>query len=414
MKNKNGIRPWTAGLLLAVFLLSGGTSAFAQVTGPDLITGTSFTVNYTRKGVTTYLQERIGIDGTWVSITSVNGGSGQVSYTFTNKSPNQYFYRTYVKMTNSPVTCWTSTQKRVSVMGALPANRDTIANQMRYTYRARIGDINSDGLLDLFISRTAGGSTGNGSLQNVILRNLSGGNFTPIAPTAAQLTTASAWPLSAVELRKIDMNLDGFLDLSIPELGNYIPGAFGQIVVAPANASQAVQRVIPRNAKFNKFMTQTKGWLQNPNYFIDNSPTIATPVWGWAYVCDYMWNGEEYEYYCDYMWTIVGMQYRLDTSWYDPDAYYLRSQFTQYVNGILQPVVEPGTPQGIALDNAFALMFGVQAFRGYYLFGCSNWDYDNDFQPPCVDWAEALLRTLRELMSEDTSDWRYLTAGEKV
>ena len=98
-----------------------------------------------------------------------------------------------------------------------------------------------------------------------------------------------------------------------------------------------------------------------------------------------------------------------------PEAYYFRNQFTQYVNGILQPVVEPGTPQGIGLDQAFVAVFGVQAFRGNYRSYCIDWDYDTDtYHPPCVDWAVALLMTLRDLMPEEVSDWRYLTTGEKA
>ncbi|HET9473389.1 MAG TPA: hypothetical protein VFO82_05815, partial [Steroidobacteraceae bacterium] len=400
-----------------MLLLSVTQSAFAQVTGPDVVSGDTYTVTYTRQGTTTYLQEKAGPSGTWVNITSVNGGSGGVPYTFYGKTPGEYFYRTNVRTVGyrGIVTWWTSAEKRIVVTGALPSNRDTIANQMRYIYQARIGDINYDGLLDLFIGRTSGGSAGNGSIQDVILRNLANGTFAADVPTAAQVATASSWPLSSIELRKMDMNLDGFLDLSIPELGTYITGALGQIVVAPGGAGAAAQRLIPMDSRYTRFMTHTKGWMQNPNYFIDNSPIFLFPIWGYVYKCDYVWRDNYYEWVCGYFWEIVGYQAQLDTSWADPDALQMRYSFSTYVNGILQPVVEPGTAEGQTLDARFTSVFGVLALRGGFRSYCTNWDYDTEYHPPCIDWAEALLRVLRELIPEGNIDsWRFLTPGEKA
>lgn len=414
---KNKPLVFAYGLALATLLLFGGQVAVAQVTGPDVVSGDTYTVTYTRQGTTTYLQEKVGSGGTWVNITSVNGGSGGVPYTFYGKPAGEYFYRTNVRTVGyrGIVTWWTSAEKRIVVMGPLPSNRDTIANQMRYTYQARIGDINYDGLLDLFVSRVTGGSAGNGSLQDIILRNLSGGTFATDTPTAAQVSTASSWPLSSIELKKMDMNLDGFLDLSIPELGNYIAGAFGQILVAPGGAGAAAQRVIPMDARYNRFMSHTKGWMQNPNYFIENSPTFLFPIWGYVYRCDYVWRNDYYEWVCGYFWEIVGYEVQLDTSWADQDALLMRYSFSTYVNGILQPVILPGSAEGQTIDARFTSMFGVLALRGGFRSYCIDWDYDTDtYHPPCVDWAEALLRVLRDLLPEErTDDWRYLTAGEK-
>ena len=105
-------RSWrsTVELTLAALLLLGAHGAFAQVTGPNVVSGDTYTVTYTRKGSTTYLQERIGAAGTWVNVTSVNGGSGGVAYTFYYKPAAEYFYRTNVKTVgvHGIITWWTS------------------------------------------------------------------------------------------------------------------------------------------------------------------------------------------------------------------------------------------------------------------------------------------------------------------
>src|SRR5215510_12156653 len=114
---KNPFRFAAVELALAALLLVAGTSAHAQVTGPDVVNGGNYTINYTRKGTTTYLQERVGPGGAWVNITSVNGGSGEVPYFFSNKPGGEYFYRTNVKTVVRGITSWwTSAEKRVLVI----------------------------------------------------------------------------------------------------------------------------------------------------------------------------------------------------------------------------------------------------------------------------------------------------------
>ena len=397
---------------LAAALALAGANAFSQVTGPDVVPGGKYAVVYQRKGTTTYLQERVG-NGAWFIIATSQGCCAGVPLDFNNKPAAEYYYRTYVGTTSGRTTTWwTSPEKKIVVVN-LPSNRDTIAHQMQYGYSARIGDINADGLQDLFISRTSGGTAGNGSLENVILRRLADGSFASDVPSAGQIANASGWPVSSVELRKSDMNLDGFVDLSIRDLGNHISGAQGQVVLAPGGAGPAVQRAIPMNAKFNKFLADTKGWMRNPNYFVDNSQTYLIPVYGWVYRCDYIWMNDSYQYYCGGFYDIVGYTIYYDTSWADQDAIFLRYAFANYSNGILQPTIEPGSPYGLNVDLIFTSVFGAQAFRGNYRSYCIDWDYDTDYHPLCIDWALALLQALRELMPEDDG-FRYLTAGEKA
>jgi len=396
-------------------LLLATRSAFAQVTGPNVVSGDTYTVTYTRMGTTTYLQEKVGTGGTWVNVTSVNGGSGGVPYTFYGKTAAEYFYRTNVKTVGyrGSITWWTSAEKRIVVTGPLPANRDTIANQVQYPYAARISDINYDGQLDVFVSRTSGGSAGNGSIQDVILRNLGNGTFAAEVPTAAQVAVASTWPQSEVRLERTDLNLDGFVDLSIPELGQYIPGALGQIVVAPGGTGPAVQRVIPMDTKYMNFTKQTKSWLQNPNYFVDNSPMIMFPIWGYVYKCDYVWRNDYYEWTCGYFWEIVGYEAQLDTSWADQDALRLRYNFQNVVNGVLQLTVEPGSAQTQSIDAIFSSVFGIQVFRGGLLSWCVDWDYDPDSRPLCVDFGAIALKAIQSNPTDPAPPCRKLTTGEK-
>jgi hypothetical protein len=414
MLNAKRLRFLLSQVLLASALAAVGANSYAQVTGPDVVNSGRYAVVYQRKGTTSYLQERVG-NGVWAVIATSQGCCSGVSIDLSNKPAADYYYRTYVATTSGRTTTyWTSPEKRVVVI-AQASNRDTMANQLRYKYRARIGDINGDGLQDVYITRTSGGSAGNGALQDVILRRLLDGTFSGDAPSAAQLSTASSWPVSSMRIEKGDVNLDGFVDLQIPELGNYIPGAQGQILLSPGGAGPAVQRVVSMTDKFRKFATHTRAWLKNANYFTDNSQTYLYPVYGWVYRCDYFWMNDHYEYSCGGFYDIVGYTVYYDTSWADPDSFFLRWSFPNFSNSNLEDFgVDPGSSWAQNIDLIFTSVFGAQAMNGNWRSYCIDWEYDRDYHPPCVDWGAVIMAAIYEYFPPEPSDWRLLTAGEKL
>lgn len=399
--------------LLSVLCFLAPSESKAQVYGPYITSG-NYTLEYTRKGTTTYLEEKAGAFGSWSTVTSVNGGSGTASHSFANKPSGEFFYRTNVKTVGyrGIVTWWTSAEKKVVVTGAPPPNRDTVTNQMQYGYSIRQGDLNYDGLPDLFIQRTSGGTANNGSIGNVILQRYASGQYGSVLPTPAQSAIASTWPVSNAEVERTDLNLDGFVDILLPDLGNHVGGT-GQIVVAPGSASALPQRVIPMDAKYNKFITDTANWIEDPDYIINNSSLVAIPYYEEIQICDWVHHGDWEEYVCEWIWVWAGDYYAYDVSWVDIDSYYLRYSFNQYVNGILQPVVSPGSTDGRNIDFSFFNVFGIQVMRGVFTSNCGgDYDYDTDLRPVCIDWGYLLLDELAQ--KKKPSNWRYLTTGEKA
>ena len=113
---------------------------------------------------------------------------------------------------------------------------DPIDTQLAYTYQVRYGDIDSDSDTDVFLKRVTGGESGNGALESIILKQGSGASFTTLVPSAAQITTASAWPIATnVELVIEDYNVDNFVDFLLKDLDTIsgITGSDDQIVYSP-------------------------------------------------------------------------------------------------------------------------------------------------------------------------------------
>lgn len=406
-------------VLAAGFTLAWTEAAEAQVVAPRAAQGT-YTVTYARRGTTTYLEERRGPDGSWTTVTSSSGGSGSVNYTFTSKPPGEYYYRTNSRILvvpRPPVYSFVASEEtRILVTGPRPANADTFANQMQYDYVARQGDINYDGRLDLLIERTSGGTPNNGAVEKVILRRNPSGQFDPLVPTAAQAATASSWPVSSVQIEPTDLNLDGFADLQLSGLASSIGGA-DQIVVAAGNASGLPQRVVPMDAKYDKFLQHTQGWIANPDYIINNSQLIAQDLYEYRLTCEWVFrddSGAWEEYVCDFRPFYVGTRYYYDASWVDPDSLYLRYAFTQVINGILQPIVIPGSAEGQTVDTRFFNVFGVQLMWGRFMDPNCDYAYDSIYRLTCIDWGKILLTMMAHLRRALDTDWRFLSAGEKL
>jgi len=394
-------------------------NAWSQVVPSAPLTSTgNYTVTWTPDtAAIMYLEERVGANGAWGyvnnSLYTYSGAS--VSVAFTNKPPGEYFYRTSAMYTTYyGGSYWLSgPETRVFVTGGPPATQDRIENQGQYVYATRAGDINADGRTDLFVTRVSGGQPNNGTLEHVILRQLADKTFAADVPSSGQYATASAWPAANVSLSLEDVNLDGFIDVRLDGVGSIISGALDQIVVSSGLTQVlAPQRVIPRTAKFNKFHNDAGKWIENPNYFIQNSPIINIPVYTWIYIC-YGY----YDYYnqCGYVQVLVGYQQVHDLSAFDSDAVLLSLSFNQTANGSLLPTINPGSTDAGRIDQVFRTIYGIPLMRGVLTGPCQDYDYDpqdTTYRIPCVNWGYIILNELN--LHTSYTNWRYLTSGEKA
>ncbi len=408
-------------ILLATLFMVSACVANAQSppTAPALAYGT-YTVSVPLQGAVTLLQEKVGANGTWTTIYSTSvqypGGTSTLSFT---KPPGTYSYRTYVMYTSYYGGTYGvySTEITVQVQSGPAPTQDRMSSQLRYAYEARIGDINGDGQQDLFVRRTSGGQTGNGTLDNVILRRLSDGRFSPDVPTASQVSTASGWPVTSTPIKLRDVNLDGYADVVLPNVGSVISGSSGQIVFSPGvPGSLAAQRATPMNAKYNKFTDDMVTWIADPNYFVNHAQIYYQPVYGYIYYCDYYFTENGYQYLCTLSSGIIGYQAYYDFSPWDPDAVLTRYSFNQTnSNGTLKPDVIAGSQDAKNISTYFTNVFGVPYMRGILNSTCNDYQYDTVVHLPCIDYGLLGQIILAMIKAEKPDDWDYrlLTEGEK-
>jgi hypothetical protein len=374
------------------------------------------------------VEEKAGENGsyTWVDGEVVNspgyGGYANVS----GRTSGVYYYRVatmYPDYYGGGFYIGYSDPVSVTVNTTPPPVADAITTQAQYTYETRIGDINGDGLQDVLVRRTAGGGTpGDGTLAAVILQRLSNGNFTPIVPSSSQLSVAQGWAAIALHLVLPDFNLDGYIDVILDNLGSYIGGALGQIIVAPGQGfATAPQALVPINTKYTQFATEVANWVEDPTWYSANAPIVAIPIYQYVPYCYYYYDEiGNLQYYCDWYYEFVGYQYVADYSGFDQDGLQLATAFHPNGSGQMIPDLMPGSADGQTVDAVFRRVFNVPVFRGILQTGCSGgvYSYDGEggdtTQVACVPnlIGEILLAHISTLT--ERSNWRYLTPGEKA
>lgn len=398
-------------------------SCLAQAQSPPTApqnAGSSYTVSWTAQGNAAYLQEKVGANGTWLNVnnTLYQYSGATVSMNYSGKTSGQYYYRLYVMYTSGyyggGVYWYYSPEIMVTVNAGPVAPQDSVGNQLHYSYVARVGDFDGDALTDVFVHRTAGGQPGNGTLDNVFLRRTTSGTFTLVQPSPAQASAASAWPASGAPIQLKDVNLDGYVDIMLSSSGTTIPE--GQIIFSSGSPGvQLPQGLARMNAKYNKFTTDMATWIKDPNYFVNHANIYYEPIYSYIWTCGYRWFDSYYAYDCWLDWGVVGYQAYYDFSPWDQDAVYMRYSFNEVINGILQPIIRPGTADGQRADQIFRAVFGVPLLRGLLMGNSCDYQYDPDTRSTCVDLntlGKILLDALRTLKKPDT--YRLLTGGEKV
>ena len=180
----------------------------------------------------------------------------------------------------------------VMVTGGGPSAM-SYSTQSTYTYQAKKGDINADGLQDLYIKRTSGGASNNGVLYETILTQMADKSFSVLSATASQKTTAASWPVINVNIKSADFNIDGFVDVVVKGINTHIPNVDNQVVFSSGSASNGQADIATSlGSLMTKTMTNISGSLSTPNYFTQFMTQVPVQV-------EYPDCGYYYDYYSD-------------------------------------------------------------------------------------------------------------------
>jgi hypothetical protein len=268
-----------AGIVWLFFLLLGGPRlAAAQAPTAPAVSAGNYTVSYTSCGscIRDWLEERRE-GGSWVYVST---GTLNV----TNKPAGTYYYRAAYFYMVDPNYFYTatsySTETRVTVSANVPTV-DSLDTQLSYRYETRYGDGNGDGRLDLLLNRTAGGTSGNGALETVLLLQGASAKFSAAVPSTAQVAAARSWPAAAVQVVLRDFNVDGFADVLLKGVAGAlgIGGALNQIVYAPGRVLTSLPLgVRPVDSSLKSFAANTRDYLVDSGYFRRNAPLVPILV----------------------------------------------------------------------------------------------------------------------------------------
>jgi hypothetical protein len=280
---KQGIR----GLSLLLALCSRFASAYtAPPTAPASNTTGSYSVSWSAQCagdcLALWLEERVG-SGAFVSVA---GGSPKA---FSGKPAGQYSYRLARLVSSYYLPYYGmdySSEVTVSVGGSLPP-LDPLLTQRNYQYQTRVGDIDYDGRRDLFIQRVSGGVANNGVLDKIIVQQMATpGQYVLVPPSAAQAATAAAWPVSTAQVAVEDINVDGFVDVTVKGVAGAlgVPGAANLIVYSPgapfATTPKGIREV---DAGLLQFVGNMLDYEVDENYFVNSAPYVYyTVYYSWS------------------------------------------------------------------------------------------------------------------------------------
>ena len=215
-----------------------------------------------------WVEERVEPGGTFTATTG----------TFTSKPRGVYSYRSADMYCNMFYTaCTTRYSTAVTVVVGSPPNRDPLDVQRRYSFRARVGNLVGDAGTDILVERTSGGTPANGVIDAVLLRQDANRQFTPLVPTTTQ-RRSSVWSSSALVVDVEDINVDGYVDVVIDNVGSAIPGASDQIVYSPGAAGIAPKGIRALDAPLRQFTANMLDYIVDNGYFEDTAPVRRTLV----------------------------------------------------------------------------------------------------------------------------------------
>ncbi|HVY65083.1 MAG TPA: hypothetical protein VHH11_09710 [Gammaproteobacteria bacterium] len=228
-----------------------------------------------------WLEERVG-SGAFNYV-------GTVSPTaFAGKAAGQYTYRVAQMLGNYYVGYYGmdySAEVTVTVGAAPPL--DPLLTQRGYQYQTRVGDLDYDGRRDLYIQRVSGGVANSGVLDRIIVQQTATpGQYALVPPTPAQVAAAAAWPVSSAQVAVEDINVDGFVDVTVKGVAGAlgVPGAANLIVYSPGVPFSAVPKGLRTvDAGLLQFVGDMLDYEVDSGYFANNAPYVYyTIYYSWS------------------------------------------------------------------------------------------------------------------------------------
>jgi hypothetical protein len=272
------------------------------------VTGGSFEVSYLPNctGIPyevvcafTYLQEREGSGGQWKSVSSSGG-----SVAFVDKPQGSYSYRVYLGFYDPRQTLYFLYSPEITVFVSSEGRRADIREQMAYRYAVTQGDSNGDGRLDLYLHRTKGGAPRDGTIDRLVLRQSNdGSSFVPEVPSDAVASFAAGWPQASVDAIVGDVNVDGYVDVTLSRMSAVAGGADDQIVFASGEPGVAEPLAVRAfDDGLGEFTSNMLDYFADQRFFSDNAPRYFYRITFWYAYCDPRFESSTELLYWDYYW----------------------------------------------------------------------------------------------------------------
>ncbi len=296
----NTLKTLRHGAFVLLAWIALGSAASAQLPAPaaSAVVNGSYTVTYPAGCdaflppdyycAFVYLLESTGSSGQW---TVVSSGAGSLS--FSSRAPGTYSYMLWVGVYDYWYNYYEGYSEVTTVSVASAAQpapvRNDILSQLNYQYEVRRGDFNWDNRTDLFVRRVAGGAPFNGAVEHVILQQHSAinGNFAPVTPTADQALVASSWaPAPSIGVRLHDIDVDGYVDLTLVNVASIVSNARDQIIYSPGRPGSAQTRGLRYvDSDLGRFVGDAMDHLADPDHFVRNAPLYYYQSWVWYAWC---------------------------------------------------------------------------------------------------------------------------------
>jgi hypothetical protein len=279
-----------------------------------------------------------------------------------------------------------------------------------------VGDLNSDGLKDIYLKYTPQFAlvglddlvvpipTTRSRVAEFVLIQQANFQFTiQSSLTATQLGTARSWAQSAIEIILADLNIDFAGDAIIKNVASAIPGASDILLIGSATAGAAPVRVLYANNYYRAMVRDFVRGITNPAYFDSGRrstcvsypaasvPPVTDPGWfegtkgeeeGSAYI------GGEFDYrYNGYLWTIDFVTFvqcfdYIDTTLFNASAVDMIFYMAPYWEN---QGIQPQTNDANGLEALMEALFGGDFMRNVLSTG-STADYES--LAPIIDTSD--------------------------
>lgn len=282
-------------------LLVCASDAWAISVSPSISFNGSYTVSWNSQPIGCWEEEHPYYPVHCYSLqeNGVDISASSWSQAFSGKAPGSYQYQIYYRFyllgglweeypIDGPVT--------VQVLGPPPS----LETQ---EYATRHGDLDNDGDIDLYVKRVAGTSW-QLPIAEMLLRKAANGTFN-VETTVSQATRdiVDTWGLSLTHAKISDINADGLFDLFIQGLP-LVNAAPHDLFVFASNgpgAPPVSTRFV--DASIHKFINDTAGYFDDPNYFADAYQIFCVMYWTTTQGYRFDIDGEPHYYYFPIPWT---------------------------------------------------------------------------------------------------------------